>query len=56
MINYEQAVPNNYENYEGSCPNHPALYRNLNKFDISVTYDVLDLIDEIYDKCDLKYY
>lgn len=56
MVNYEQAVPNNYKNYEGSCPNHPSLYRNLNKFDISVTYDVLDLIDEIYNKCDLKYY
>ncbi len=56
MINYEQAVPNNYKNYEGSCPNHPSLYRNLDKFNISVTYDVLDLIDDIYSKCNLKYY
>ena len=56
MINYDQASPNDYKNYQGSCPNHPTLYRNLEDFDMEITYNVLDLITEVYDKCDLRYY
>jgi len=48
--------PNSYGEYSGSCPNHPILYRNLNKFNIQETESVLKLIDEIYSFCDLKYY
>lgn len=48
--------PNSYGQYAGSCPNHPELYKNLDCFDLNQTYNVLKLIDEIYECCDRKYY
>ena len=46
---------NSYGAYAGSCPNHPELYANLNDFEISITFEVLDLIKNIYEKCGVKY-
>jgi len=48
--------PNSYGSYSGSCPNHPDLYRRLDKFNIQETKNVLQLIDEIYSFCKLRYY
>ena len=48
--------PNSYGQYAGSCPNHPELYKNLDCFDLNQTYNVLKLIDEIYECCDREYY
>ncbi len=48
--------PNSYEKYEGSCPNHPELYSRLQEFDLQETAGVIQLIDEIYQACGLKYY
>jgi hypothetical protein len=47
---------NSYGNYAGSCPNHPDLYSRLDEFDISVSYDSLCLIKEIYKNCGREYY
>jgi UDP-N-acetyl-2-amino-2-deoxyglucuronate dehydrogenase len=47
--------PNNYGSYQGSCPNHPYVYQNLKNFDISETLNVISLIDEIYDKSNIRY-
>lgn len=47
--------PNNYGSYEGSCPNHPFVYQNLNEFKIKETINVISLIDEIYNKSNVKY-
>lgn len=48
--------PNSYGLYAGSCPNHPELYRNIEKFNLNETIVVLDLIDRIYSKCGVRYY
>ncbi len=47
--------PNNYGSYQGSCPNHPFVYQNLKDFDMSETLNVISLIDEIYEKSNIKY-
>ena len=47
--------PNNYGSYEGSCPNHPFVYQNLNEFKMSETINVVSLIDEIYSKDGISY-
>ena len=49
-------TPNSYGAYAGSCPNHPELYRNLQDFNLTQTKSVLYLIDQIYEKCNIKYY
>jgi UDP-N-acetyl-2-amino-2-deoxyglucuronate dehydrogenase len=48
--------PNSYGSYAGSCPNHPQLYKQLNKFPIEETYNSLKLVDEIYKKAGVRYY
>lgn len=48
--------PNSYGSYQGSCPNHPELYRNLNKFEMIESFNVVKLIDDIYKYVDKKYY
>jgi len=47
---------NSYGDYSGSCPNHPELYSKLEKFDISVSFECLELIEEIYKQCGRKYH
>jgi UDP-N-acetyl-2-amino-2-deoxyglucuronate dehydrogenase len=47
--------PNNYGSYQGSCPNHPYVYQNLNDFKIEQTINVISMIDEIYEKSGIKY-
>lgn len=47
--------PNNYGSYQGSCPNHPFVYQNLNSFKINESINVISLIDEIYLKANVKY-
>ena len=47
--------PNNYGSYEGSCPNHPFVYRNLNEFKMEESISVISLIDEIYQKSNVSY-
>ena len=48
--------PNEYlSNYKGSCPNHVALYAQLEKFEISGCHGALALIDEIYEVARLDY-
>jgi UDP-N-acetyl-2-amino-2-deoxyglucuronate dehydrogenase len=47
--------PNNYGSYQGSCPNHPYVYQNLNKFKINETLNVISLIDDIYSKSGVQY-
>ena len=47
--------PNNYGSYQGSCPNHPFVYQNLENFKIQETINVISLIDEIYNKSNIKY-
>lgn len=47
--------PNNYGSYEGSCPNHPLVYSNLNEFNLSETINVIDIIDNIYSKSSISY-
>ena len=49
-------VPNSYKAYQGSCPNHPDLYREIDSFDVSETIGVIGLIDEIYRAADVLYY
>lgn len=49
-------TPNSYGSYAGSCPNHPELYKNINNFSLIETDNVLQLIDQIYKSCDVKYY
>jgi len=48
--------PNSYGSYQGSCPNHPDLYRNITNYDISKSAPSLELIDEIYSHSNIKYY
>jgi len=47
--------PNSYGSYQGSCPNHPEVYKNLSVFNITETLNVIKLIEEIYNKSDIKY-
>jgi len=47
--------PNSYGSYQGSCPNHSEVYKNLKMFPISETLNVLRLIEEIYEKAGVKY-
>ena len=47
--------PNSYGSYQGSCPNHPEVYRNLSKFNINETSNVIKLIEQIYNKGNIKY-
>jgi len=47
--------PNSYGSYQGSCPNHPEVYRNLGKFKLEETNNVITLIEEIYKKANIKY-
>ena len=51
-ISYE---PNSYGSYQGSCPNHPFVYENLESFRIEETINVICLIDEIYKKANIDY-
>ena len=62
-IEYENLVkqftyskdPNSYGSYQGSCPNHPEVYKNLDKFNLEETNNVIILIEEIYKKAGIKY-
>jgi UDP-N-acetyl-2-amino-2-deoxyglucuronate dehydrogenase len=47
--------PNSYGSYQGSCPNHPDVYKNLDKFNLGETNNVIKLIEEIYKKANIKY-
>lgn len=47
--------PNSYGSYAGSCPNHPTLYKNLEKFDINETFNVISIIEQIYNKSNISY-
>ena len=47
--------PNSYGSYQGSCPNHPEVYRNLSRFELKETNNVIMLINEIYKKANLNY-
>lgn len=47
--------PNDYGSYQGSCPNHPYVYQNLNEFEITETLNVISLIDEIYKLSNIEY-
>lgn len=47
--------PNNYGSYQGSCPNHPYVYQNLDEFKITETSNVISLIDEIYKLSNIQY-
>lgn len=47
--------PNSYGSYQGSCPNHPEVYSNLDKFELKETYNVIDLIEKIYKKTNITY-
>jgi predicted dehydrogenase len=52
---YISTEPNSYGSYQGSCPNHPYVYKNLNEFKLNETLNVIGLIDEIYSKSNIKY-
>jgi UDP-N-acetyl-2-amino-2-deoxyglucuronate dehydrogenase len=52
---YINNEPNNYGSYQGSCPNHPFVYANLDKFKMEETINVISIIDEIYSKSNIKY-
>ena len=47
--------PNSYGSYQGSCPNHPEVYKNLDKFNLGETNNVITLIEEIYNKASITY-
>jgi predicted dehydrogenase len=47
--------PNSYGSYQGSCPNHPEVYKNLEKFSLEETMNVIKFIEEIYKKTNIKY-
>lgn len=47
--------PNSYGSYQGSCPNHPELYRNLDRFGLEETFNVIKLIENIYAKGNIFY-
>lgn len=52
---YINTEPNSYGSYQGSCPNHPYVYKNLDEFKLKETLNVIGLIDEIYSKSNIKY-
>lgn len=52
---YINTEPNSYGSYQGSCPNHPYVYKNLDEFKLNETLNVIGLIDEIYSKSNIKY-
>lgn len=52
---YISTEPNSYGSYQGSCPNHPFVYSNLDDFKLTETINVISLIDEIYNKSGIKY-
>ncbi len=62
-IEYENLVkqftyskdPNSYGSYQGSCPNHPEVYKKLDKFNLEETNNVIILLEEIYKKDGIKY-
>ena len=47
--------PNSYGSYQGSCPNHPDVYKNLQDFNLAQTYNVITLIEDIYNKAGVTY-
>jgi predicted dehydrogenase len=47
--------PNSYGSYQGSCPNHPEVYKNIEQFGLMETYNVIKLIEDIYSKANIKY-
>lgn len=47
--------PNSYGSYLGSCPNHPDVYKNLDRFNLEETNNVIILIEEIYKKANIIY-
>ena len=55
LLTQESRNPNAYIGYEGSCPNHPDLYKNLEKFDIRQTSTVINTISKIYEMSGLSY-
>lgn len=48
-------LPNSYGSYQGSCPNHPEVYKNLDNFNIMESYNVIEMIDNIYELCGISY-
>ena len=52
---YINTEPNSYGSYQGSCPNHPFVYKNLDEFELKETLNVIKLIDEVYSKSNIKY-
>ncbi len=53
---YDQVnQPNSYGSYQGSCPNHPDVYKNLKDFNLDQTYNVITLIEGIYNKAGVVY-
>jgi predicted dehydrogenase len=52
---YINTEPNSYGSYQGSCPNHPFVYQNLDKFKLDETINVIELINDIYKKSNIKY-
>jgi len=52
---YINTEPNSYGSYEGSCPNHPFVYQNLEQFKMEETLNVIELIDNVYSKANIKY-
>ena len=47
--------PNSYGSYQGSCPNHPDVYKNLANFEITESYNVLKIIEDIYSSAGISY-
>ena len=46
---------NNYGSYLGSCPNHKAVYSNIENFKIKESINGIKLIQEIYRKTGIEY-
>lgn len=47
--------PNSYGSYQGSCPNHPFVYQNLELFRITETKNAIAVIDSIYQHSNKQY-
>lgn len=47
--------PNSYGSYQGSCPNHPYVYGNLDSFKLEESLNVISLIQDIYKKSNVEY-
>lgn len=52
---YISTEPNSYGSYQGSCPNHPSVYQNLEQFELEETSNVIELIEDIYNLSNIKY-